>query len=70
MINHPTPTTNATMEEKEQILRNDNRVPAAVDRYLERKRTSLKPNSFRETVRYLRDHSLPLHSVQLLPTSP
>src|SRR5215469_6177133 len=26
--------------------------PAAIDRYLERKRTSLKPNSFRETVRY------------------
>ena len=39
--------------------------PAAIDRYLERKRTSLKPNSFRETVRYLRDHSLPLHSLRL-----
>jgi integrase len=39
--------------------------PAAIDLYLERKRTSLKPNSFRETVRYLRDHSLPLHSLRL-----
>jgi integrase len=39
--------------------------PAAIDRYLERKRASLKPNSFRETVRYLRDHSLPLHSLRL-----
>ena len=39
--------------------------PAAIDRYLERKRTSLKPNSFRETERYLRDHSLPLHSLRL-----
>ena len=39
--------------------------PAAIDRYLERKRASLKPNSLRETVRYLRDHSLPLHSLRL-----
>jgi hypothetical protein len=39
--------------------------PAAIDRYLERKRSSLKPNSFRETERYLRDHSLPLHSLRL-----
>ena len=36
--------------------------PAAVDRYLERKR-SLK--SFSETERYLRDHSAPLHSLRL-----
>jgi integrase len=39
--------------------------PAAIDRYLERKRSLLKPNSFRETVRYLRDHSSPLHSLRL-----
>ena len=36
--------------------------PAAIDRYLERKR-SLK--SFSETERYLRDHSAPLHSLRL-----
>src|SRR6516162_7522631 len=35
---------------------------AAVGRYLERKRSSLKPNTLRETERYLRDHSSPLHS--------
>ena len=39
--------------------------PAAIDRYLERKRGSLKPNSFRETERYLRDNSLPLRSLRL-----
>ena len=39
--------------------------PAAIDRYLERKRGSLKPNSFRETEPYLRDNSLPLHSLRL-----
>jgi integrase len=38
---------------------------AAVERYLERKRISLKPNTLRETERYLRDHSLPLHSLRL-----
>jgi integrase len=37
----------------------------AIDRYLERKRTSLKPTSFRETERYLRDYSAPLHTLSL-----
>jgi integrase len=37
----------------------------AVDRYLERKRSSLKPNTFRETERYLRNHSAPLHRLRL-----
>jgi integrase len=37
----------------------------AVERYLDRKRNSLKPNTFRETERYLRDHSSPLHSLRL-----
>src|SRR5215472_6712570 len=37
----------------------------AVDRYLDRKRTSLKPNTMRETERYLRDASAPLHSLPL-----
>jgi len=37
----------------------------AVDRYLERKRASLKPNSFRETERYLRNHASPLHRLRL-----
>jgi len=39
--------------------------PIAVDRYLERKRPSLKPNSFREAERYLRNHSAPLHRLRL-----
>jgi hypothetical protein len=39
--------------------------PAAVDRYLERKRGSLKPNSFKETEMYLRGHAAPLHSLRL-----
>jgi integrase len=39
--------------------------PAAIDRYLDRKRTSLKPNSFREAERYLRNHASPLHSLRL-----
>ena len=39
--------------------------PAAIDRYLERKRATLKLNSFTETERYLRDHSSPLHSLRL-----
>src|SRR6516164_9502389 len=38
---------------------------SVVDRYLERKRASLKPNSFTETERYLRNHSAPLHSLRL-----
>jgi hypothetical protein len=38
---------------------------AAVVRYLERKRSSLKPSSFIEAERYLRNHSLPLHSLRL-----
>src|SRR6516165_5203967 len=37
----------------------------SVDRYLERKRSTLKPNSFRESERYLRNHSAPLHSLRL-----
>jgi integrase len=37
----------------------------AVDRYLERKRTSLKPNSFSDIERYLRNHSAPLHKLRL-----
>jgi integrase len=36
-----------------------------VDRYLERKRASLKPNSFKETEMYLRNHSAPLHRLRL-----
>ena len=39
--------------------------PAAVERYLERKRSSLKPNSFKETELYLRGHAAPLHSLRL-----
>ena len=38
---------------------------ATIDRYLERKRGSLKPNSFIETERYLRDHAAPLHRLRL-----
>src|SRR6516225_9187983 len=34
---------------------------AEVDRYLERKRTSLKPRSFIEVERYLHKRALPLH---------
>jgi len=36
----------------------------AVDRYLERKRASLKPNSFRGADYYLRNHSAPLHRLR------
>jgi integrase len=39
--------------------------PAAIDRYLERKRGSLKPSSFKETELYLRGHAAPLHSLRL-----
>jgi integrase len=38
---------------------------ASIDRYLERKRSSLKPNSFNEAERYLRNHSAPLHRFRL-----
>jgi integrase len=38
---------------------------AEVDRYLERKRTSLKPRSFVEVQRNLRKHSAPLHKLSL-----
>jgi integrase len=37
----------------------------AIDRYLERKRASLRSGSFRDTERYLRQHSAPLHSFRL-----
>jgi integrase len=37
----------------------------AVHRYLERKRGSLKPNSFTDIERYLRNHSAPLHRLRL-----
>jgi integrase len=37
----------------------------AVDRYLERKRASLKPTTFNETERYLRNHCAPLHRLRL-----
>jgi integrase len=37
----------------------------AVERYLERKRPALKPISFRETARYLHNHSAPLHRLRL-----
>ena len=36
-----------------------------VDRYLERRRSSLKPRSFIEIVRYLRNYSAPLHRLKL-----
>ena len=38
---------------------------ASIDRYLDRKRSSLKPTSFREAERYLRNHSAPLHRLRL-----
>jgi integrase len=38
---------------------------AEVDRYLERKRHSLKPRSFVEAQRHLRKHSAPLHKLRL-----
>jgi len=38
---------------------------AAVGRYLERKRSSLKPSWFSETERYLRSQAAPLHSLRL-----
>jgi integrase len=38
---------------------------AAVERYLDRKRSSLKPRSFDATERYLRNHSAPLHKLRL-----
>jgi integrase len=37
----------------------------AIDRYLERKRSSLKPRSFDDIQRYLRQHSACLHSLRL-----
>ena len=36
-----------------------------VDRYLERRRSSLKLRSFVETERYLRNYSAPLHRLKL-----
>jgi integrase len=39
--------------------------PAVVDRYLERKRAALKPTTFIETERYLRNHCAPLHRLRL-----
>ena len=38
---------------------------AEVDRYLERKRTSLKPRTFIEVQRNLRKHAAPLHKLNL-----
>jgi len=38
---------------------------ATIDRYLERKRASLKANSFTDIERYLRNHSAPLHKLRL-----
>jgi integrase len=38
---------------------------AAIDRYLDRKRASLKPSSFNETERYMRNYSAPLHGLRL-----
>jgi integrase len=38
---------------------------AALDRYLDRRRASLKPNSFTELERYLRNYSAPLHRLRL-----
>jgi integrase len=38
---------------------------AAVDRYLDRKRASLRPGSFQEAERYLRQHSSALHGFRL-----
>jgi integrase len=37
----------------------------AIERYLERKRTLLKPRSFYDIERYLRDRAAPLHSLRL-----
>jgi integrase len=37
----------------------------AVDRYLSRKRALLRPGSFQEAERYLRNYSAPLHSLRL-----
>ena len=42
--------------------------PGAVERYLERKRSSLKPTYFVEASRYLRSHAAPLHSLRLSQT--
>ena len=39
--------------------------PAAVERYLERKKASLKASSLAEAGRYLRGHAAPLHSLRL-----
>jgi integrase len=39
--------------------------PKAVERYLERKKASLKPASFVEARRYLHSHAAPLHSLRL-----
>jgi integrase len=39
--------------------------PAAVERYLERKKALLKPTSFVDAGRYLRGHAAPLHSLRL-----
>jgi integrase len=38
---------------------------AAIDRYLARKRAALKPSSFSETERYLRNYAAPLHKLRL-----
>jgi integrase len=38
---------------------------AVIDRYLERKRSALKPRSFSEVERYLRKHCAPLHRLSL-----
>jgi integrase len=38
---------------------------ASIDRYLERKRATLKAGSFDQTERYLRNHSTPLHGLPL-----
>jgi integrase len=38
---------------------------ASIDRYLERKRASLKPNSFKDAERYLRNHCASLHRLRL-----
>jgi integrase len=39
--------------------------PVAIERYLERRRASLKPSSFAEAGRYLRGHASPLHRLRL-----
>jgi hypothetical protein len=38
---------------------------AAIDRYLERRRSSFKPSSFTQIERYLRDHAALLHRLRL-----